>query len=120
MFLRKISLNGFKSFADKVEIDFDPGVTAVVGPNGCGKSNISDAVRWVLGEQNPRKLRGSRMGDLIFNGTVTRSPLGLAQVTLTFDNSDGFLSVPYSEVSVTRKLFRDGESEYALDRKSVV
>ena len=118
MFLRKISLNGFKSFADKVEIDFDPGVTAVVGPNGCGKSNISDAVRWVLGEQNPRKLRGSRMGDLIFNGTVTRSPLGLAQVTLTFDNSDGFLSVPYSEVSVTRKLFRDGESEYALNGTS--
>jgi len=115
MFLQKISLNGFKSFAARVEIEFDPGITAVVGPNGCGKSNISDAVRWVLGEQNPRKLRGSRMGDLIFNGTVTRSPLGLAQATLVFDNSDGFLPVPYSEVSVTRKLFRDGESEYLLN-----
>ncbi|MFH1740275.1 MAG: chromosome segregation protein SMC, partial [bacterium] len=115
MYLRKLTVSGFKSFADKIDIEFDSGVTVVVGPNGCGKSNISDAVRWVLGEQNPRKLRGSRMGDLIFNGTASRSPLGLAQVTLVFDNTDAFLPISYSEVAITRKLFRDGESEYLLN-----
>jgi len=115
MYLRKLTLSGFKSFADKTEVEFDSGVTVVVGPNGCGKSNISDAVRWVLGEQNPRKLRGTKMADLIFNGTSNRSPLGLAQVTLVFDNSDRLLPVSYEEVAITRKLFRDGESEYLLN-----
>lgn len=115
MYLRRLTVSGFKSFTDKVEIEFDPGVTLVVGPNGCGKSNIADAVRWVLGEQNPRKLRGTRMGDLIFNGTITRPSLGMAQATLVFDNCDRFLPVSYSEVAITRKLFRDGESQYLLN-----
>ena len=115
MYLRELEINGFKSFADSTALDLHPGVTVIVGPNGCGKSNLSDALRWVLGEQNPRQLRGTRMGDMIFNGTVNRTPEGMAEVSLTFDNTDGFLPVTFSEVKITRRLFRDGESEYMIN-----
>ena len=115
MRLKKLYLHGFKSFADKVEIDFEHGVTGVVGPNGCGKSNISDAVRWVLGEQNARSLRGTRMEDVIFSGTEKRRRSGYCEVTLIFDNEDHALPVDYTEVSVTRRAFRTGDSEYQLN-----
>ena len=116
MYLRKLTLSGFKSFVDKIELEFDQGVTGVIGPNGCGKSNLSDAIRWVLGEQNPRRLRGNTMQDMIFNGTVSRSALGVAEVSLLFDNSDGILPISYREVLLTRRLYRSGESEYQLNR----
>ena len=115
MYLRKLSVVGFKSFANAIEIDFDQGVTGVVGPNGCGKSNVSDAIRWVLGEQSPRRLRGGIMQDMIFNGTATRGAAGLAEVSLVFDNSDGLLPVSYQEVNITRRLHRSGESEYLIN-----
>jgi chromosome segregation protein len=110
---------GFKSFADKIRLDFIPGVTAVVGPNGSGKSNISDALRWVLGEQSIKTLRGSKMDDVIFAGSVARKPLSLAEVTMILDNSDKALSIDFSEVSITRKLFRSGESDYLINKSSV-
>ncbi len=115
MYLRKLSVVGFKSFANSIEIDFDQGVTGVVGPNGCGKSNVSDAIRWVLGEQSPRRLRGGIMQDMIFNGTASRGAAGLAEVSLLFDNSDGLLPVSYQEVEITRRLHRSGESEYLIN-----
>ncbi|MBI2163020.1 MAG: chromosome segregation protein SMC, partial [candidate division NC10 bacterium] len=114
--LAKISLFGFKSFADKVELSFEPGITAVVGPNGCGKSNISDAVRWALGEQSAKLLRGDRMEDCIFAGNSRRKPLGLAEVSLTLTRNEGELGVDYEEVNVTRRLYRSGESEYLLNK----
>ena len=98
MRLTKLALQGFKSFADSTELVFDNGVTAIVGPNGCGKSNVSDAVRWVLGEQRARLLRGSKMEEVIFQGSSARRPVNIAQVSLHFDNSDGELPVPMSEV----------------------
>jgi chromosome segregation protein len=110
---------GFKSFADKIRLDFLPGVTAVVGPNGSGKSNISDALRWVLGEQSIKNLRGSKMDDVIFAGSAIRKPLSLAEVTMILDNSDKALSIDFSEVSITRKLFRSGESDYLINKSSV-
>ncbi len=116
MYLKKLSVAGFKSFADKLEVEFDRGVTGIVGPNGCGKSNISDAIRWVLGEQNPRRLRGQSMTDMIFNGTATRPAHGLSEVSLLFDNADSQLSVSYREVLITRRLYRSGESEYLLNK----
>lgn len=116
MLLTKLEMNGFKSFAKKTEIDFKNGVTAVVGPNGSGKSNIADAVRWVLGEQSARVLRGSKMEDVIFNGTEQRKPQSFCEVSLTFDNTDGKLPIDYSEVSVTRRVYRSGESEYYINR----
>lgn len=116
MHLAKISLFGFKSFADKVELSFEPGITAVVGPNGCGKSNISDAVRWALGEQSAKLLRGDRMEDCIFAGNSRRKPLGLAEVSLTLTRNEGELGVDYEEVNVTRRLYRSGESEYLLNK----
>ena len=116
MHLIKISLLGFKSFADKVELSFEPGLTAVVGPNGCGKSNVSDAIRWALGEQSAKLLRGDRMDDLIFAGNGRRKPLGLAEVSLTFTRNHGTLPTEYEEVNVTRRLYRSGESEYLLNR----
>ncbi|WP_034429204.1 chromosome segregation SMC family protein, partial [Caldisalinibacter kiritimatiensis] len=118
MYLKRLEVQGFKSFADKTEIDFEKGVTAVVGPNGSGKSNISDAIRWVLGEQSVKTLRGSKMQDVIFAGTAKRKPLGFAEVTLVLDNKDGKLPVDYSEVSVTRRMFRSGESEYYINKTS--
>ena len=113
--LKKLYIHGFKSFADRVEMTFEHGVTGVVGPNGCGKSNISDAVRWVLGEQSARQLRGSKMEDVIFNGTEKRRRMAYCEVTLTFDNEDHSLPSDYTEVSVTRRVFRTGESEYLLN-----
>ncbi|MBY6999916.1 chromosome segregation protein SMC [Clostridium botulinum] len=117
MFLKSLDIRGFKSFADKTELKFNNGVTAVVGPNGSGKSNISDAVRWVLGEQSVKTLRGGKMEDVIFSGTQYRKPVGLAQVSLTLDNGDKKLSTEYSEVTVSRRIFRSGESEYLINNK---
>ncbi|MGE5528702.1 MAG: chromosome segregation protein SMC [Patescibacteria group bacterium] len=119
MYLKRLELFGFKSFADKVEIAFQPGVTAVVGPNGCGKSNIADALRWVLGEQSLRALRGARMEDVIFAGSDNRKQLGLAEVELVLDNTDGYLPLAYSEVSVARRLYRSGESEFLINKAPV-
>ncbi len=118
MHLKSFRAYGFKSFADKTELSFDKGVTAVVGPNGSGKSNISDAIRWVLGEQSAKYLRGSRMEDVIFSGSKQRRALGVAEVTLNFDNSDGILPLEFDEVSLTRKLYRSGESEYSINKKT--
>ncbi|MBE6070966.1 MAG: chromosome segregation protein SMC [Clostridium butyricum] len=115
MFLKSLEIRGFKSFADKTELKFKKGVTAVVGPNGSGKSNISDSVRWVLGEQSIKVLRGGKMEDVIFAGTQFRKPVGLAQVSLTLDNSDGKLATEYNEVTVSRRIFRSGESEYLIN-----
>lgn len=104
MFLKSLEIRGFKSFADKTELAFKRGITAVVGPNGSGKSNISDAVKWVLGEQSVKNLRGGKMQDVIFAGTEYRKPVGLAQVTLVLDNSDGQLPIEYTDVTIMRRL----------------
>ncbi len=115
MFLKSLTLKGFKSFADTTTLDFEPGVTVVVGPNGSGKSNIVDAVAWVLGAQSPRTVRSSKMEDVIFAGTPKRPALGRAEVSLTIDNQAGLLPIGFSEVTVTRTLFRSGDSEYAIN-----
>lgn len=119
MELKRISTSGFKSFADRLSLDFGDGITCIVGPNGCGKSNTSDAVRWVLGEQNPRNLRVNRMQDLIFSGTNDRKPEGMTEVRLVFDNEDGLLGLPFAEVEISRRLYRSGESEYFINKESV-
>lgn len=116
MKLTRLELSGFKSFADTVTLNFEEGVTAIVGPNGCGKSNVSDAVRWVLGEQSARLLRGGKMEDVIFQGSTHRRPVNVSEVSLYLDNSDGSLPVAYQEVVVTRRLSRSGQSEYLLNR----
>ncbi|HTP80897.1 MAG TPA: chromosome segregation protein SMC [Bacteroidota bacterium] len=116
MYLSKLEIFGFKSFAQKVNIDFDSGLTAIVGPNGCGKTNVVDALRWALGEQRPTTLRSDKMEDVIFNGTKSRKPLGVAEVSITIENTKGILPVEYSEVTVTRRVFRSGESEYYLNK----
>jgi len=113
--LTKLEMHGFKSFADATELHFEPGVTAIVGPNGCGKSNVSDAVRWVLGEQRARLLRGAKMEEVIFQGSSARRPVNIAEVSMTFSNDDGALPVPFREVVLTRRLSRSGESEYLLN-----
>lgn len=118
MFLKKLEVMGFKSFADRISIDFVPGVTAVVGPNGSGKSNVTDAIRWVLGEQSAKSLRGGKMEDVIFAGSDSRKPLNFAEVTLVLDNTDGRVPLDYSEVSVTRRVFRSGESAYLLNKQN--
>jgi chromosome segregation protein len=117
MRLEHIAIHGFKSFAEKAVLRILPGITAIVGPNGCGKSNVSEAVRWALGEQSAKALRGGRMEDLIFHGSASRKPIGLAEVELMFSN-DGELSIPYSEIAVTRRLFRTGDSEYLLNKSA--
>lgn len=119
MYLKSLEIQGFKSFPDKISLTFDKGLTAVVGPNGSGKSNIGDSVRWVLGEQSTKTLRGNKMEDVIFSGTVARKPMGFASVTLNIDNSDGTLADMGDEVAVTRKLYRSGDSEYIINGKSV-
>lgn len=113
--LKRLEAYGFKSFADKIEIEFNAGITAIVGPNGSGKSNITDAIRWVLGEQNVRNLRGSKAEDIIFTGSASRRALGVAEVSLVFDNT-GELPVDFKEVVVTRRLFRSGESEFYINK----
>ncbi len=115
MFLKSLEIRGFKSFADKTELVFKKGITAIVGPNGSGKSNISDAVKWVLGEQSVKNLRGGKMQDVIFSGTEYRKQVGLAQVSLVLDNSDGELSIDYNEVIIMRRIYRSGESEYLIN-----
>jgi chromosome segregation protein len=113
--LKSLTLKGFKSFASATTLRFEPGITAVVGPNGSGKSNVVDAIAWVLGEQGAKALRGGKMEDVIFAGTAGRAPLGRAEVTLTIDNTDGALPIAYAEVSITRRMFRDGASEYEIN-----
>ncbi|MGM0863575.1 MAG: chromosome segregation protein SMC [Bacillota bacterium] len=117
MFLKQLEVMGFKSFAERISVEFVPGVTAVVGPNGSGKSNIIDAIRWVLGEQSAKSLRGSKMEDVIFAGSDSRKALNIAEVTLVLDNEDGTLPIDYSEISVTRRVYRSGDSEYLLNKQ---
>lgn len=119
MNFKEIELSGFKSFADKTDIKFDSGITAIVGPNGCGKSNVSDAIRWVLGEQSSKLLRGSSMQDVIFNGTEKRKSLSYCEVTLIFNNSDRYFNYDNDEIAITRKLYRSGESAYLINRTPV-
>ena len=112
MNFKKIELHGFKSFADKIEIDFESGITCIVGPNGCGKSNVADAIRWVLGEQSAKTLRGRNMQDIIFSGTTNRKSLSYSEVSLYFDNEDRTYAIDFNEIVVTRNLYRRGEREY--------
>ena len=116
MYLKQIELTGFKSFADKTRLQFEPGMIAIVGPNGCGKSNVSDAIRWVLGEQRPTALRCAKMPDVVFNGTDTRKPLGLAEVSITFSDCEGLLDTEFNEVTITRRVFRSGEGQYFINK----
>ncbi len=118
MYLKKLDVQGFKSFPDKLSLEFSNGITSIVGPNGSGKSNIADAVRWVLGEQSIKTLRGSKLEDIIFSGTEHRKPMGFSEVSVTIDNSDGILPVEYSEVKITRRIFRSGESEFYINNTS--
>src|SRR5437762_2840211 len=121
MYLKNLTALGFKSFADKTSLNFQPGITAIVGPNGCGKSNVADAIRWVLGEQSAKALRGGEMADVIFNGTDGRKPMGMAEVSLTIGDVDEELKsagvdLAFNEVTVTRRVFRDGGSEYFINK----
>ena len=117
MYLKTIKAYGFKSFADKIEINFEKNINGIVGPNGSGKSNVVDAVRWVLGEQSMKSLRGETATDIIFSGSKSRKPLNSASVTLIFDNTDLYLPIQYTEVSVKRVIYRSGENEYYLNNE---
>ena len=116
MYLKRIEMQGFKSFADKTLLEFMPGITTVIGPNGSGKSNISDSIRWVLGEQSMKSLRGAKSEDIIFAGTQNRKSLGFAETSIVIDNTDGKLPIEYSEVTVTRRIYRSGESGYYINK----
>ena len=118
MNFEKIDIYGFKSFADKVEIKFEPGITAIVGPNGCGKSNVADSIRFVMGEQSAKQMRGSSMQDVIFNGTQNRKAQSYCEVSLYFDNSNKIFSLDYDEVILTRKLYKNGDSEYLINKNT--
>jgi chromosome segregation protein len=115
LYLKSLTLRGFKSFASATSLRLEPGITCVVGPNGSGKSNVVDALSWVMGEQGAKSLRGGKMEDVVFAGTTSRPPLGRAEVTLTIDNSDGALPIEYAEVTISRLMFRSGQSEYAIN-----
>ena len=115
MYFKRLEMHGFKSFSDPVIIEFHEGITCIVGPNGSGKSNISDAIRWVLGEQSPKALRGGKMEEVIFAGTTNRKSRGMAEVVLVIDNSTHILDIDYSEVAITRRMYRSGESEYLIN-----
>ena len=116
MYLKRLELYGFKSFADKTALEFMPGITSVIGPNGSGKSNISDAIKWVLGEQSMKSLRGAKSEDIIFAGTQNRKSLGYAECSIVFDNTDGKLPIEYAEVTVTRRIYRSGETGYFINK----
>ena len=116
MYLSKLEILGFKSFALRTVVNFNNGVTSIVGPNGCGKTNIVDAIRWCLGEQRSSALRSDKMENVIFNGTADKKPMGMAEVSLTIQNNKGILPTEYSEVTITRRIFRSGESEYLLNK----
>lgn len=116
MYLKRLELQGFKSFADKTKLEFMPGITTVIGPNGSGKSNISDSIRWVLGEQSMKSLRGNKTEDIIFAGTQSRKSLGFAEVSIVIDNTDGSLPIEFAEVIVTRRIYRNGESGYFINK----
>jgi chromosome segregation protein len=117
LYLEKLNIHGFKSFAKKTRLDFMDGVTVIVGPNGCGKSNVVDAIRWVLGEQKAGSIRSDRMENVIFNGTKSMKPLGMSEVSMTIHNTKNVLPVEYSEVVITRRLFRSLESQYLLNNQ---
>ena len=118
MRLKRLEIYGFKSFAERTVVVFDEGITGIVGPNGSGKSNLSDAVRWVLGEQSAKALRGGKMEDVIFNGTQKRKRMGYCEVSLVFENEDHALSVDYTEVMITRRVYRSGEGEYYINKSA--
>ena len=116
MYISKLKIQGFKSFLNKTELNFGEGITTVVGPNGCGKTNIVDAIRWILGEQKTSVLRSNKMEDVIFNGTKNFKPVGMCEASLTIHNNVGMLPTEYTDVEITRRLFRSGESEYLLNK----
>ena len=117
MFLKSLDIYGFKSFADKTHIDFSEGITALLGPNGCGKSNVVDAIKWVLAERNSKNLRAEKMEDVIFNGTERRPALNTAEVTLTIANDKGLLPLDDEEIAITRRLYRSGDAEYFINQR---